>query len=182
MNRVIERKRITKSTLLHRKDSQLSSKNYILIIYFFVSVKNLFNIGKDYPWHKPDVCPGCKGRRLWGHGYTQRCFSDLTQKLWVKRYRCPDCDSVHTMRPATHWRRFHTSISNILRSLINKIKRNRWISSLPRQNQQYWFKGLIFQASHLVNILSPTVDVLRGLISRAVIPASHSMHCEILRL
>ena len=153
-----------------------------MIIYFYVRVKSLFECGKNYPWQVPDKCPGCGGSRLWGHGFAARCFSGFIHKLWVKRYRCPDCSSVHTMRPATHWSRLHTSRHNILRSFLSKIKFIKWRTSLPRQSQQYWFKGLIFQSSRLVNTLVPTTEGVRGLISKAIIPATHSIQSECLRL
>ena len=178
----MRRGRITGSTLRHRKVSQLSPKNSILIIYFAVRVKSLFECGKNYPWQAPDKCPGCRGRRLWGHGFAQRCFSGFIQKLWVKKYRCPDCGRVHTLRPDTHWSRLQTSRYNILKSLLFKIIYGRWNRRLPRQSQQYWFSGLIFQSSRLVNTLIPTLDVMRALISKAIIPASHSIHCECLRI
>ncbi len=182
IDRTFWRGRITGSTLRHRKVSQLSPKNSILIIYFAVRVKSLFNAGKGYAWNKPDECPGCRSRRLWGHGFVARCFSGFTRKLWIKRYSCPDCGRVHTMRPDTHWSRFHTSRYNILKSLLCKIRYSRWKIYLPRQSQQYWFRGLIFQSSSLINTLIPTSDVVCGLISKAIIPVSHSVHCECLRL
>jgi len=179
---IFRRGRITGSTLWHRKVSQLSPWNSILIIYFAVRVKRLFKDGTGYAWQRPDECPGCRSRRLWGHGFVQRCFSGFIQKLWVKKYRCPDCGRVHTIRPVTHWSRLHTSRHNILKSLLCKIRYGRWKRYLPRQSQQYWFRGLIFQSSRLVNTLHLTADVVRGLISKAIIPASHSIHCECLRI
>ena len=179
---ILRRGRITEGTLRHRKVSQLSPRNSILIIYFLVRVKSLFEYGKNYPWQAPDNCPYCRGRRLWGHGFVQRCFSGFIQKVWVKKYRCPDCGRVHTMRPDTHWSRFHTSMYNILKSLLCKISYSRWKRYLPRQSQQYWFKGLIFQSSRFMNTLHLTSDVVLGLISRSIIPPSHSIHCECLRV
>ncbi|KRT62350.1 MAG: hypothetical protein XU11_C0086G0003 [Candidatus Dadabacteria bacterium CSP1-2] len=156
--------------------------NSILIIYFAVRVKDLFETGKEYPWSRPKRCPRCKGIRLWGHGFAGRYFQGFVQRLWVKKYLCPDCKSVHTMRPSTHWRRFQSSRFVILRSLLYKIRRNKWRRSLPRQNQQYWFSGLIFQASRQKNIKLPTVEVIGELLRGSIIPVSHSIHCECLRL
>jgi hypothetical protein len=153
-----------------------------LIIYSSVNVKTLYEHGKDYPWPKPKRCPKCKGRRLWGHRFATRCFIGFLQKLWVKKYCCPDCGSVHTMRPSTHWSRFQYCVFVILWCLLNKIKHNRWRSSYSRQNQQYWFKGLIIQSSRHKNTQVPTIEVLRKLILKPVIPVSHSRNSEILRL
>lgn len=156
--------------------------NDILIIYFSVIVKSLIYAGKTYEWRKPAICPGCKGIRLWSHGFAGRYFHGFIEKVWVKRYRCPDCQSVHTMRPSSHWRRFHYSWQEIISSLLYKIRCNKWIRSIPRQNQQYWNKGLIIQSSRHRNIFSPTVDVLRDIVIKLIIPSSHSKQSECLRI
>lgn len=156
--------------------------NDILIIYFSVIVKSLFNSGKTFEWFRPASCPECKGVRLWGHGFAGRYFHGFSGRLWVKRYRCPDCQSVHTMRPSSHWRRFQYSRLVILRSLLYKIRRHKWIRSIPRQNQQYWFSGLIIQLSCYRNISLPSVEDLRGLVIKLIIPPSHSKQSECLRI
>lgn len=156
--------------------------NAILIIYFSVIVKSLINAGKSYEWFRPASCPECKGVRLWGHGFAGRYFHGFIRRVWVKRYRCPDCQSVHTMRPMGYWKRFQYSRSFILSSFLYKIRCNKWIRSIPRQNQQYWFKGLIFQSSVCSNVIIPTVDVLKQLIIKLIIPPSHSKQSECLRI
>jgi hypothetical protein len=110
------------------------------------SLAELFSLGKLYPWPRPESCPRCSNRRLWGHGYVRRYFDGVPKPLWIKRWRCPDCGGVHTCRPDSHWRRFLAPISVILVSLVSKIMGLRWPQDESRQRQQYWYRGFIIQS------------------------------------
>ena len=90
-------------------------------------------------------CPRCLGLRLWGHGYVERYFDREPAPLWMKRWRCPDCKAVHTMRPQTHWRRFLAPWWLILVSLLQKLLLARRLSMAGRQRQQYWMRGYLKQ-------------------------------------
>ena len=70
-----------------------------MIISFPLILKELFVLGRDYPWTKPDLCPRCKGCWLWGHEFVSACFDGYDQPFWLKRYRCPDCGCVITRIP-----------------------------------------------------------------------------------
>ena len=63
----------------------------------------------------------------------------------MKRWRCPDCGVVYTMRPSTHWRRFLSPWWLILASLLQKVLHGRWLSVAGRQRQQYWQRGYLKQ-------------------------------------
>ena len=150
----------------------------LLILHFVIELKLLILLGKDYPWPRPDVCPCCGGQRLWGHGYTPRYFDGYAGLVWLKRYRCVDCHSVHTLRPKNHWRRFQAATATILKSLRIKILENRWIDDdgLSRQRQQYWLRGLRTQLK--VNHPSDgmiTHKRLKDLLSKNVIAATRSL-------
>jgi hypothetical protein len=93
------------------------------------SLAELFSLGKLYTWPRPTSCPRCGSRRLWGHGYVRRYFDGLSEPLWIKRWRCPDCGGVHTCRPDSHWRRFLAPIAVIMASLVGKITGLRWPQS-----------------------------------------------------
>jgi len=159
-----------------------STKNDSLILHFDVDVKRLVEEGKDFPWPRPHRCPCCQGRRLWGHGYAYRYFEGFSHGLWMKRYRCPDCGAVHTLRPRQFYKGFHYSRLSILLSLLSRIIHGRWLKCLPRQVQQYWFKGLRFQASRGRNRKHLDVDVLSRLFGQNIILVTHSFQSEILRL
>ena len=159
-----------------------STKGYLLILHFAVDVKRIVEEGKDYSWPHPERCPGCGGRRLWGHGYVQRYFEGLTEGIWVKRYRCPECRAVHTLRPERFYKGFYYSVWTILLSLLSRIIHGRWLRGLSRQVQQYWWRGLRFQASRFHNVRSPDSLILMQLLKEGVNPVSHSFQCERLRL
>jgi len=122
------------------------------------------------------VCPYCGGNHLWGHGYTPRYFDGHSQLIWLKRYRCVDCHSVHTLRPKTHWRRFQAAVSTIVRSLRFKIDHHCWLGEFSRQRQQYWMQG--FKAQ--LKVIHPAdgrnaYQRLKDLLARNIIAVTHSL-------
>lgn len=159
-----------------------STKGILLIRSFEVDVKRLVEEGKNFYWPRPAQCPRCKGRRLWGHGYVQRYFEGWCEGIWIKRYRCPDCRAVHTLRPERFYKGFYYSIWAILLSILNRIIHSRWLKCLSRQVQQYWYKGLCFQSCRHSTLKDPDIGVFKGLISQNIIPVTHSFQYEILCL
>ena len=164
-----------------RNPNRPSQKGFLLILHFAVDVKRLVREGKEYPWERPRRCPSCGGLRLWGHGYVLRYFEDLAFGLWMKRYRCPDCRSVHTCRLDGFYRGFRYSVSSILHSLHSRIVEGRWLRSNSRQCQQYWWRGFRLQASRLRNVINPGLSCLAALIRSGHIPSTHCVESEILR-
>jgi len=92
----------------------------------------------------------------------------------MKRYRCPDCRAVHTLRPSSHWRGFWAPWRLILVCLLGKLRGRRWLSRIPRQRQQYWWKGFAKQASR-DRMRTASVAVLRRLLSQRIILSTHSL-------
>jgi hypothetical protein len=154
----------------------------LLVLHVPVNVKSLVELGKRYPWPRPPRCLSCGSPRIWGHGYVRRYFEGFIHPLWVKRLRCPDCRTVYTLRPDLFYRGFLYSVTMILSSLMAKMVDGRWLSSIPRQNQQYWFKGLRLQAQRFETVPFPDMDTLQEIIARGFIPVSHSLDCAMLRL
>jgi hypothetical protein len=133
------------------------------------SVAQIISQGKLYPWLRPERCLRCGGHRLWGHGYVPRYFDGFPEPTWVKRWRCPNCSSVHTCRPASHWRRFLAPISIILASLVAKLAGLRWPQGESRQRQQYWYCGYLIQSCF--DGLPPTE--IERLVAERIIAATH---------
>jgi len=102
--------------------------------------------------------------------------------LWIRRLRCPDCGTVYTLRPDLFYRGFRYALLTILSSLMKRIEDHRWLTHIPRQNQQYWYRGLLFQASRRRFVPSPDGDTIQEIVSRGFIPVSHSLDCAMLRL
>lgn len=154
----------------------------LVVLHVPADVKRLLVLGKGYPWPRPKRCLSCKSPRVWGHGYVQRYFEGFLLPLWIRRLRCPDCGTVYTLRPDLFYRGFRYSVRTILSSLMAKIADGWWLPSIPRQNQQYWFKGLRLQSMRLRSVPFPDRDVVKEVVSRGLIPASHSLDCAMLRL
>jgi transposase-like protein len=167
---------------LSRTPSRLSPQNILLILHFAVDVKRLFELGKRYPWLKPADCPQCRSKRLWGHGYVERYFEGFSHSIWVKRYRCPDCNAVHTCRPRAFFKRLRYSAVAVVFCLLNKILHNRWLTIIERQNQQYWYRTLQRQSSLHSNIATLSIGHLDAFIANNIFPVKLTAHCETLRL
>ena len=114
-----------------------------MVIFFPVILKQLFHLGRLYPWPKPDHCPRCGSHRLWGHGFVEAFFDGFDQSLLLRRYRCPDCGCVIRLRPQGYFKRFQSSIATIRSSIEQKVKAGRWLAGLSRTRQRHWFRSLV---------------------------------------
>lgn len=137
-------------------------KRGFLILHCSVIVKEIFTLGKAYSWPRPERCPSCMGKRLWGHGFVTRYLEGFVEALLVKRFRCPDCSAVHTCRPRDFPRGLRFSSEVVFQCLCSKIEEDRWPSSVVRQNQQYWYRCLRAWASRQANVIRPTLFHLKA--------------------
>jgi transposase-like protein len=158
-----------------KSSEDLPTNRSSLIIYSDVKIKHLIERGKRYPWKKPSYCPRCQSTRLWGHGYIERYFDESDFPVWLRRYRCPVCRAVHTMRPVSHFRRFQSSAQEIIRSLWNKLSNNIWEQRQSRQRQQYWYRGFKKQIEYSRELWSSRVLAFKGLIQNRIILSTHSL-------
>jgi hypothetical protein len=101
-----------------------------------------------------------------------RYFEGFAFPLWMRRYRCPDCGGVHTLRPDAFWARFRYSARTILDAFRHKMRRGVFDPALSRKAQQYWWRGFRLQASRIRN-RSPDPAVLGELLRGGFVPASH---------
>ena len=107
---------------------------------------------------------------MWGHGYVARYFDGVGHPVWVKRWRCPDCRAVHTMRPRTHWRGFWATAVTIATVLARKVAGESWVREFSRQRQQYWWRGYQKQSR-----FSGCIVPLPILMASGIIVATHSL-------
>ena len=112
----------------------------LLIVYATVSVRDLHALGRRYPWQRPTYCPSCRSDRLWGHGFVLRYFEPYHEPFFVKRYRCPGCNAVHTLRPKPYAQGYRYPLIVMLQCLMEKVEADRWSRALPRQLQQTWWR------------------------------------------
>lgn len=111
-----------------------------LILLCRINLKNIQELGKEFPWKNPGTCPSCGTRRLWGHGFVLRYFFDYNEGLWMKRWRCADCGAVHTARPAEYTPGVHYRQKLQLNSLRAKLSGRPFLTDISRQVQQHWLK------------------------------------------
>ena len=114
------------------------------MIYFVsVLIKDIFELGKKYPWERPRACPRCGHYRLWGHGYAQRYFRGFSSCIYLKCYRCPACNCVLTVRPDSHFSRIRTNRELIRDHIARRQTMGHWPrSDLLRSNLRYWWNNL----------------------------------------
>jgi hypothetical protein len=79
---------------------------------------------------------------VWGHGFVLTCFDGFQEALWLRRYRCPVCSAVITMRPSGYFRGFQAPARTIRSSIAHKYYKGRWLPGISRTRQQHWLKAL----------------------------------------
>ena len=115
---------------------------FTLILSIAAKIKEIFKLGRKYPWPKPELCPCCKQSKLWGHGYVLAYFDGFRDGLLLKRYRCPGCGCVIRLRPERYLSRFQASIDNIRYRLSHRLRYGRWPPGASRSRQGHWLRSL----------------------------------------
>jgi hypothetical protein len=145
-----------------------------MIIWTAVNFKKLLQLGKEYFWSQPVSCPGCGGL-LWGHGYVWRFFLEAPKGCWIKRYCCPDCGKVITMRPIGYWPRFFHDREIIRGTLQYQNTHCVWPPGLKRQTGGHWLRELSTQVRKFlgdaIKIFSEGFDEL---VRKEWVPVSRS--------
>ena len=105
-----------------------------------------------------------------------RFFDGFDKAVLLKRFRCPDCGAVHTLRPQLYDRRFQVIWFTIFLSLLKKMTLGRWLSGLGRQRQQYWWQGFKKHASKKQNFSGETaLSTLAALLEADYLLGTHSL-------
>lgn len=108
-----------------------------------VDLNQIHDLGRDYPWPRPDRCLRCRNWRLWGHGFVMRYFDGFATALFLKCFRCPSCGGVITPRPQSHFPRIRSSKETIRTHLDRRLDTGRWPpSSLSRSRLRHWLAHL----------------------------------------
>jgi hypothetical protein len=113
-----------------------------MIRFVDVLLKDIFQMGRDFPWERPEQCPCCGNWKVWGHGFVGTFFNGFSSAIWLKRYRCPACGCVIKLRPSSHFRRFQSSKHTIRSSLMLRIHTGKWPQGSCKSRQRYWLHNL----------------------------------------
>jgi hypothetical protein len=145
-----------------------------MIIWVGVDFKQLLQLGKKYHWQHPSSCPVCSGR-VWGHGFVWRYFAAAADGCWIKRYRCPDCGQVHTLRPEGYWPRCWQGQEETRRSLEERLATGSWPRGMPRQRGGHWLRGLRRQVKKWLGFEEKIFpDGFEELVMQRIVPVSRS--------
>ena len=80
---------------------------------------------------------------MWGHGFVGAYFDEAgSERVLLKRYRCPECRVVIRIRPSGYWRRVQASIAEIRQCLFHRIRKGRWPPRSNPPRQRYWLRAL----------------------------------------
>jgi len=113
-----------------------------MILSVVVCLKEIVEMGRDFPWPRPDRCPRCGSDRLWGHGFVRGIFHGVFDHVLLRRFRCPDCGCVVRLRPDGFFSRFQASIHTIRQRLAYRLRTGRWPGGMSRSRQGYWLRNL----------------------------------------
>jgi hypothetical protein len=133
---------------------------------------------KQFPWKKPSSCPNCGSCRLWGHGFVLRYFIGFVFGIWLKRWRCPECKAVHTVRPVQYSPRYHYPKHQQIKSLLEKFSGKPFLKAIPRQVQQHWKKMFLRQLKQRANWPDPLTSLKTQLKISQFYLSKQIVHCE----
>lgn len=126
-----------------------------MIVFIEATVQQLRQEGRNFNWIPP-TCPcGCK--KVWGHGFVSRILDDCHVEL--KRFICPLCGKVFTLRPNEFRPRIQTSILKVFLALLAMLTRGRWPQPSLHQRMRHWmrrfecFAAGNFPAENLITLL-----------------------------
>ena len=106
-----------------------------MILSTKITIEELSKNSRHFKWDKY-FCDKCH-RYMWGHGYCLRYFSDILESVYLKRYRCPGCRKVVTIRPEGYWKYLRSSIRAIYEALRVRLT-GFWPLGFPRQRGGHW--------------------------------------------
>lgn len=133
-----------------KKPGRLPQTSATMILFVDVILKEIFTMGRNFPWKRPGKCPCCGNWKVWGHGFASTLFQGFDAPLLLKRYRCPACGCIIKIRPSSHFSRFQSSKHTIRSALVHRIDTGKWPIGSAKSRQRNWFHNLKRQAkAHL---------------------------------
>ncbi len=146
-----------------------------MILPVRAKLNEIFEQGRDFHWTRPKRCPRCGSARLWGHGYVVAYFDGFSQELWLRRFRCPDCNCVIRMKPKGYFPRFQASIHAIRSCLLRRLSAGRWCAGISKSRQRHWLLALKRRALAFFGLSAHLLAAFDRLIKMRQVPVSRSM-------
>jgi hypothetical protein len=139
-------------------------------------VKEIYRLGRNYPFYRPEKClrEGCKSTKVWGHGFVLLCIEGYKKPLSFRRWRCPTCRRVYTIKPCGYWPRHQAPIWTIAEALRYRLTHGFWSKALEpsRQRQGHWLRALKANIkAHLgMDFTKGLMEGFSELVSRGLVP------------
>ena len=108
----------------------------------------------EYP---PCNCPDCN-QKLWSHGFRDRNLENT--KIILKRYRCPRCTKVISIKPEGMLDYFQSLMDTMLSTIENRLSSTTWPTRMPRQRAGHWIRA--FFKHHKMH--APSLEPLQFLV------------------
>lgn len=145
-----------------------------MIIHIALTLKQLFEEGKNFSWPRPQC--RCGNPNPWGHGYVSAYLDGFADPLWLKRYRCPVCNRTILLKPKGYLKRFRTSIKTIRSSVKRKQATGKWLKGICRYRQNHWYRAVTRNArAYFGDLEVDLVAAFDALLIKGVIPMSRSI-------
>jgi hypothetical protein len=147
-----------------------------LSLFSMICVKELFMLDRAFPFYRPERClrEGCKSTKIWGHGFVLLCIEGYAEPLPFRRWRCPICGCVYTIRPCGYWSRHSAPVWTISEALRYRLTHGFWNKTLgpSRQKQGHWLRALKTNIkAHLgMDFSEGFMEGFSELISRGLVP------------
>ena len=146
-----------------------------MILSVCVKLKDIDEQGRNFKWPKPNDCPRCCSVRIWGHGYVLANFDGFATSLWLRRYRCPDCNCIIRMKPEGYFRRFQAPTDTIFDCLNRRLSGSRWNLNLSTSRQRHWLAGLKRKTVAYLGLGIDWLTAFYRLINMGQIPVSRAI-------
>ncbi len=146
-----------------------------MIHFVDVLLKDIFKMGRNFPWKRPERCPCCNNWKVWGHGFVGAFFNGFNSTIWIKRYRCPACGCVLRLRPTSYFSRFQSPKHTIRSSLMHRIKTDKWPADSCKSRQRYWLRNLYRQSKAHLSWKTKLSEAFDLLVDQGRTPVSKSI-------
>ena len=107
-----------------------------MIVFIDATVEQLRQQAREFNWNRPTCGCGCE--KVWGHGFVSRILDD--SRVELKRFLCPNCGTVFTLRPSGFFPRIQTCILSVFIALRLKLTTGHWPQPARRQRTGHWMR------------------------------------------
>jgi transposase-like protein len=113
-----------------------------MILTVSVFLNEIYHQGRKFKWKRPKLCPRCGSVRVWGHGFVAAFFDGFDQCVYLRRYRCADCNCVIRLKPKGYFSRFRARIDTIRECIYQRVLTGNWTGVISRSRQRHWLSAL----------------------------------------